>query len=131
MYAVHKAIGGQLVRSWGSVEGLQLVRLAAGTSIRDAVKAYRHNRNVLYAEPNYIYHALTTPNDPKFSQLWGLQNTGQNLGTAGADIHASQAWGLTTGSSNVVVRCVDIRDHSAVIQVKGTPGATELFLGAD
>src|SRR2546421_9035636 len=34
MYAVHEAIGGQLVRSWGSVEGLQLVRLAAGTSIR-------------------------------------------------------------------------------------------------
>ncbi len=35
------------------------------------------------------------------------------------------------GSSNVVVRCVDLRDHSAVIQVKGTPGATELFLGAN
>lgn len=75
--------------------------------IRDAVRAYRQNRNVLYAEPNYIYHALTTPNDPKFSQLWGLQNTGQNLGTVGADIHATQAWGLTTGSPNVVVAVID------------------------
>src|SRR5437879_2581880 len=105
--SVHDTIGGHQVRSWSSIEGLQLVRLAVGSSIRDAVKAYRQNRNVLYAEPNYIYHALTTPNDPKFSQLWGLQNTGQNLGTAGADIHASQAWGLTTGSSNVVVAVID------------------------
>ncbi|HTF23719.1 MAG TPA: FG-GAP-like repeat-containing protein [Candidatus Limnocylindria bacterium] len=71
------------------------------------MRAYRQNRNVLYAEPNYIYHALTTPNDPKFSQLWGLQNTGQNLGTAGADIHAPQAWSLSTGSSNVVVAMID------------------------
>jgi subtilisin family serine protease len=105
--ALHQTMGGHPVRSWSSLEGLELVRLAAGTSIRDAVRAYRQNRNVLYAEPNYIYHALTTPNDPKFSQLWGLQNTGQNLGTAGADIHATQAWGLTTGSSNVVVAVID------------------------
>lgn len=35
------------------------------------------------------------------------------------------------GTSNVLVRCVDIRDRSAVIQVKGAPGATELFLGAN
>jgi hypothetical protein len=105
--ALHHAVGGQHVRSWSSVEGLELVRLAAGTSIRDAVRGYRQNLNVLYAEPNYIYHALTTPNDPKFSQLWGLQNTGQNLGTAGADIHAPQAWSLSTGSSNVVVAVID------------------------
>jgi len=105
--ALHQALGGQLARSWSSVEGLQLVRLAVGTSISDALRTYRQNRNVLYAEPNYIYHALTTPNDPKFSQLWGLQNTGQNLGTIGADIHATQAWGLTTGNSNVVVAVID------------------------
>jgi subtilisin family serine protease len=28
-------------------------------------------------------------------------------GTAGADIHAAQAWGLTTGRSNVVVAVID------------------------
>jgi subtilisin family serine protease len=105
--ALHQAIGGHLVRSWSSIEGLQLIRLPTGTSIRDAVRAYRQNRNVLYAEPNYFYHALTTPNDPRFPQLWGLQNTGQNLGTVGADIHATQAWGLSTGSSNVVVAVID------------------------
>ena len=35
------------------------------------------------------------------------------------------------GTSNVVVRCVDIRERSAVIQIKGAPSATELFLGAN
>jgi subtilisin family serine protease len=104
---LHQAVGGQHVRLWSSVEGLQLVRLAAATQLKDALRAYRQNQNVLYAEPNYIYHALTTPNDPKFTQLWGLQNTGQNLGTFGADIHATQAWGLTTGSSSVVVAVID------------------------
>ena len=104
---LHQAIGGQHVRSWSSIEGLQLVRLATGTQLKDALRAYRQNRNVLYAEPNYIYHAFSTPNDPKFPQLWGLQSTGQNLGTVGADIHATQAWGFTTGSSNVVVAVID------------------------
>lgn len=35
------------------------------------------------------------------------------------------------GSSNVLVRCVEIRDRSAVIHVKGAAGPTELFLGAN
>ena len=104
---LHRALGGQHVRSWNSIEGLQLVRLGSATQLKDVLRAYRQNQNVLYAEPNYIYHALTTPNDPKLSQLWGLQNTGQNLGTVGADTHATQAWGLTTGSSNVVVAVID------------------------
>jgi subtilisin family serine protease len=104
---IHRAVGGRRVRSWKSVEGLQLIRLTAGTQLKDAIRAYQRNHNVIYAEPNFLYRALTTPNDPKFSQLWGLQNTGQNLGTSGADIHATQAWSLSTGSSNVVVAVID------------------------
>lgn len=102
--AIHAASQSEKVRTWNSVEGLQLVRLPAGTAVRDALKTYRNNPEVLYAEPNYLVHALTGPNDPKFPHLWGLQNTGQMGGTAGADIHAAQAWGLTTGSSNALKR---------------------------
>jgi hypothetical protein len=51
--------------------------LSAGTAMRDAVKTYRSNPEVLYAEPNYLVHALTGPNDPKFPQLWGLQKQGK------------------------------------------------------
>ena len=56
---------------------------------------------MLYAEPNFIYQPALTPNDPRFGELWGL-NQGSD-----ADIDAPEAWDLTTGSSSVVVAVVD------------------------
>ncbi len=47
------------------------------------------------------------PNDPSFGSLWGLDNTGQDGGTADADIDAPEAWILQTGSSDVVVAVID------------------------
>src|SRR5215471_20425578 len=70
---VHAANNAQQLKSWASVEGLHLVRVPAGVSIKDAIKLYKQHTEVLYAEPNYYLHALTTPNDPQFPQLWGLQ----------------------------------------------------------
>jgi subtilisin family serine protease len=78
----------------------------------------RTDARVAYAEPNYIVHALATPNDPRFSSLWGLNNTGQNIGcgascfgspagTTGADIKATAAWDVSTGSRSTVVGVVD------------------------
>jgi subtilisin family serine protease len=66
---------------------------------------------VMYAEPNYIVEAIQTPNDTRFGELWGLNNTGQTVGgqvgIAGADISAVQAWDVSTGSSNIVVGVID------------------------
>jgi subtilisin family serine protease len=47
------------------------------------------------------------PNDPMFDEQWSLLNTGQNGGTAGADIRATLAWAKTTGSRKVVVAVLD------------------------
>ncbi len=63
-------------------------------------------------EPNYIYHITKTANDPFYSSLWGLKNTGQadtssTLGTAGVDINVEKAWDLNTGSKKVVVAVID------------------------
>ncbi len=107
MSAAHAELGAQVSKSWNSVRGLQLVRLPAQTKLKDAIRRYRKNPNVLYVEPNYVVHALATVNDPDFPQQWSLQNTGQLGGVAGADIHATQAWNLTTGSSNVIVAVID------------------------
>ena len=49
----------------------------------------------------------TTPNDPSFTQLYGLNNVGQTGGTPDADIDAPEAWNVTTGSSSVVVGVID------------------------
>jgi subtilisin family serine protease len=68
--------------------------------------------DVEYAEPNYIVETQSTPvntvpNDPMFSLLWGLKNTGQNGGLPNADIEAEPAWSITTGTRSVVVGVVD------------------------
>ncbi|HEV2914291.1 MAG TPA: FG-GAP-like repeat-containing protein [Pyrinomonadaceae bacterium] len=79
----------------------------------EAIAALKARPDVLYAEPNYVRRKLTTPNDPRFGEMWGLRNTrqpgtsGGNPGLYGADIDAVPAWTLTTGSRNVVVGIVD------------------------
>ena len=105
--SAHLATGAEITKSWRTVDGLQLVRLPGGARVKDFVQAYRNNSIVLYAEPDYVVHALGTPNDPQFQQLWGLQNTGQAGGKSGADIHATQAWNVSTGSSSIVVGVID------------------------
>ena len=89
--------------------GLVLARLKPGQSVAGAVQAFEQRSDVLYAQPNWIYRASVTPNDPRFEngELWGLHNTGQNGGTADADIDAPEAWNTTVGSNSVVVAVVD------------------------
>jgi subtilisin family serine protease len=61
--------------------------------------------------PNFVYRTTLTPNDTRFSQMWGLNNTGQTVGgqvgIPGADISAVQAWDVSTGSTSVVVGVID------------------------
>jgi thermitase len=65
-------------------------------SVPSAIAELKSNPAVAYAEPNWIYHAEATPNDPRYSQLWGL-----------AKINAPLAWNTTTGSGGVTVGVVD------------------------
>jgi subtilisin family serine protease len=84
----------------------QLVRVN-GMSTADAIAALRQNPNVVYAEPNYILRAYATPNDPRFAELYGMRNTGQTGGTAGADIRATSAWDIFTGDPNLKIGVID------------------------
>ncbi len=99
--------GASKVKEFRIVQGLQLLRLPAGVRLADALRQYRRSPNVLYAEPDYKVSILRSPDDPAFSSQWALHNTGQNGGTSGADIHAPEAWELTTGSADVVVGIID------------------------
>lgn len=59
---------------------------------------------VRYAEPDYSVPIDDSfPNDPDFSHLWGLHNTGQTGGVADADIDAPEGWDITTESESVIV----------------------------
>jgi subtilisin family serine protease len=108
--AEHALVRAEVLKEFRVVENLQLVRLPAGIAVEQGERYYRARPNVLYAEPNYLRQAVQaplTPNDPRFSEMWNLHNTGQSGGTPGADIHAPEAWGLITGSSSVVVAVID------------------------
>ena len=50
---------------------------------------------------------VVVPNDPQFSSQYALQNTGQNGGTAGADINATAAWSVVTGNPSITVAVLD------------------------
>ena len=90
-----------------TVPGLTKVRLKKGVSVEEAVATYNKQPGVSYAEPNYRVSVSALPDDPRLEDLWGLNNTGQDGGTADADIDAPEAWDSTTGSSDVVVAVVD------------------------
>ena len=46
---------------------------------------------------HYVTERSVTPNDTRFGEMWGLNNTGQSGGTVDADIDAPEAWELSTG----------------------------------
>lgn len=86
---------------------LARLSLRAGSDIEQAIKVISRHPAVKYAEPNYVIKAAGTPDDPDFVSLWGMNNTGQDGGTADADIDAVEAWDVTTGDSSVVIGVID------------------------
>jgi serine protease len=76
-------------------------------SSKAALEKLKGNAAVLYAEPDYTVHAAVTPNDSRYSELWGMNNTGQTGGVDDADIDAPEAWDISTGNRSVVVGVID------------------------
>jgi subtilisin family serine protease len=105
---VRALVGDGWLERYTLVPGLELVHVRG--SVPDAIA--RVKPFVMYAEPNWVVHRASVPNDPSFGLEWGLRNTGQtvnggDLGTAGADIRATQAWDIFTGDPNFVIADID------------------------
>ena len=98
-------IQGTVIKSFSNINA-HLVQTPM--KVGKAIEVLYRSGAVQYAEPDYKVQAIaTTPNDPKFVDLWGLNNTGQNFGTPDADIDAPEAWDIRTDASNVIVGVVD------------------------
>ncbi|MCD8483436.1 MAG: S8 family serine peptidase [Verrucomicrobia bacterium] len=84
----------------------------------------RQQPGVRYVEPDYvitvdpidplpILERFTSDgpsiisNDPLFGDLWGLHNTGQNGGVAGADIDATRAWLTQREAAEIIIAVID------------------------
>ncbi|MGK2237010.1 MAG: serine protease [Pseudomonadota bacterium] len=79
----------------------------SGMSTKDAIALLKSHQAIEYVEPDYQVSIARTPDDPRFDELWGLNNEGQTGGTADADIDAVEAWDISTGSRDVVVGVID------------------------
>jgi len=98
-----------------SVDGLEVIEDEDGSNADQVVAQYRNLPEVEYAEANgsiTLDQEESGPkhvhaNDEMFAQQWGLDNTGQKNGQAGADIKAPRAWAVTKGSDQVVVAVLD------------------------
>ena len=83
---------------------LAAVQVDVTDSLMELLKS---DPRVRYVEPNYLVHIARTPDDPDFDKLWGLRNSGQTGGTNGADVDASAAWDISTGSKDVIIAIID------------------------
>ena len=81
------------------------IRVASATPVevdvadiqRQCARILDANRGIpLHCEPNITRSIANTPNDPFLDELYGLSR-----------MDAYRAWGVTTGSSNVIVAVVD------------------------
>jgi subtilisin family serine protease len=108
----HQSVGAARIRRFSMINA-EHVKLPAGLTVQDAITHYMQDPNVEYAEPNYIRSIRSftpspvIPNDLLFGQQWALRNTGSGGGTAGADIDATNAWDITTGSHDIVIAVID------------------------
>jgi thermitase len=94
--AAQKSTARHAARAAGRAERVRGTRgakvIQVRGSVRKAIRRLERSGAVRYAEPNYVYRALATPNDPRYGELYGLNNTGQTGGTPDADIDASEGW---------------------------------------
>ena len=97
----------EIVSSFPALGNLHTVELTSGVDVASTLQSLRSDPNVLYAEPDYRITLSAIPNDPQFSSLWGLNNTGQTGGTEDADIDAAEAWSASTGSGSSIVAVID------------------------
>lgn len=103
-----------------SIEKLRIhrVTLPRGWSIEKAISIFSKNPNVVFASPNHIVRATYEPNDWYWDEdvevdlgigfpfyfpgTWGFYNS-----SGRADVHAPEAWDITTGSPGVIIAIVD------------------------
>jgi len=87
--------------------GVQVIKLPPSMNVEMAIAILMKEPSIEYVEPNFIVRICDVPDDPRFDELWGLNNTGQTGGTPDADIDAPEAWDLHTGNGDVVVGVID------------------------
>ena len=92
---------------FGDNEGFFVVHTPL--AVMDAISRIKTLREIVYAEPNFIYHHDAVSNDPYYTNgsLWGMYGDVTNpINQYGS--HAGEAWAAGhTGATSVVVGVID------------------------
>jgi thermitase len=105
-----------VVRSLGS--RMEVHGLPGGVSVDDALREYRTDPDVAFAEPDVLRPVQSVPDDPINAYQWNL-----------AAVHAPEGWSVTHGRPSVRVAMVDsgIFDRtSSYLAPDGKPGHPDL-----
>jgi thermitase len=103
---------GTYVKSTIPEMNIAVIKRPTFETTASVIQTLSQNPYVQYVEPNFIYRINKTPNDPLLGRLWGMSNLGAadssgQVGTAGVDIGAEQAWDIETGNENVLIAVID------------------------
>lgn len=121
---INRTHGATLVRRLPFSDRVFVLKPQAGNprSALELANAYVEGGWVEFAEPNFVIRTLAEPaptlavletttlipNDTYFGLQWSLRNTQQFLGSvAGADINATNAWGVSQGASSIKIAIID------------------------
>jgi thermitase len=99
--SVHQRLGGKVIGAIPEI-GVSVVSVPQNQAAERA-RTYGAEKNVKFAEPDYVATAILTPNDTYFTNQWGMTK-----------IQAPNAWSVTTGSSDVKIAILDTgidQDH--------------------
>jgi len=91
---------------WRLTVDLERIQLASARNWMDA------QPEVLAVQYDHYLQERVLPDDPGLANQWNFENSGQSGGVVGADIHADEAWEITTGGTTalgneIVVAVVD------------------------
>lgn len=107
---LHRKADVEVINSFKEIR-VDHVRGKRGQSTEELLRAYSQREDIEYAEPNYLQYAHARPNDPRFTELYGLYNLGQTGGIPDADIDATDAWNIQTGDLNTLIAVIDSGIH--------------------
>jgi thermitase len=99
--SVNAKLGGRVVETIPGID-VQVVSVPKNTEV-EKIGQYKKDRNVEFAEPDYVATAILTPDDHYFRYQWGMTK-----------IQAPDAWSVTTGSSAIDIAILDTgidQDH--------------------
>ncbi len=102
--SVEKNSGTATIQSSDAIAyDMYLLTLSPTQDIDTAVQDLSKSEQILFAQPNYIYHVHYIPNDPGFGSQWAVDA-----------VDLKHAWNISTGNTSIKIAVIDtgVATHS-------------------